>query len=257
MIPRLIHQIFLTGELSSRLKRHVVDLKARNPGWTHTLYDNERAERFIVEHYNLRMLGIYRRIDPAYGAARADLLRHLIVYKLGGVYLDVKSDARRPLDEVLYPDDKYILTQWRNGPGQPQQGYGLHPELEHIYGGEYQNYHLIAAPGHPFTEAVINKIVGNILCYRPWSGVGKMGVVRTTGPVAYTLAVHPLRAMAPHRLVTEEEIGITSSILDYNHGETFKHHYSTLTIPVARLSTIGTLLQKFVERLRRLKQKII
>lgn len=252
-IPRRIHQIFLTGELPPRLRQHVADIKARNPGWTHTLYSDADAERFVLSQYGQSMLDVYRRIDPAYGAARADLLRHLIIYKLGGVYLDIKSDIRKPLDEVLRDNDQYILTQWRNGPGQPEEGYGLHPELAHIPGGEYPNHHLIAVPGHAFSKAAIDRIVTNILHYRPWSGVGKMGVVRTTGPVAYTLAIHPLRPIAPHRLVTEEEIGTSLSIEDYSHGETFKRHYSTLSIPVVRMSPLGAALQKGVEWLRKKK----
>lgn len=252
-IPRLIHQTFSTVDLPERLQQHVDDLKARNPGWTHTLYDNNDAERFIASHYEVDMLRAYQRIDPAYGAARADLLRHLIIYKLGGVYLDIKSDAREPLDEVLHANDQYILTQWRNGPGEANQGFGLHPELSHIPGGEYHNYHLIAVPGHAFTKAAIDRIVNNILRYRPWSGVGKMGVIRTTGPSAYTLAVHPLLNSAPHRRATEEEMGLSISIPNYDHAATFKRHYSMLTIPVARLSFLETAMQKGIERLRRFK----
>lgn len=257
MIPRHIHQIFLTGDLPPRLVEHVADLKARNLGWSHTLYDAAAAKRFIRGHYGDEMLATYRLIDPAYGAARADLLRHLIIYKLGGVYLDIKSDARTALDEVIRPDDQYILTQWRNGPGQSEQGFGLHPELSHIAGGEYLTHHLIAVPGHPFSEAAIDRIARNIRNYRPWSGVGKMGVIRTTGPVAYTLAVHPLLATAPHRFATEDELGTSLSIADYNHSDTFHRHYSTLTLPVGKLSPMGRLAQKGFERLRLLNQSVI
>jgi len=255
VIPRLIHQTFPSRQLPVRLQQHVAALQARNPGWTHTLYDNEDAERFVATNYNSKILKAYRRIDPAYGAARADLLRHLIIYKLGGVYLDIKSDAREPLDEVLNAEDQYILTQWQNGPGEVHQGFGLHPELAHIPGGEYQNYHLIAVPGHPFTKAAIDKIVSNILHYRPWSGVGKMGVIRTTGPSAYTLAIHPILSTAPHRQVTQEEIGLDISIRNYNHAETFRQHYSTLTIPVARLTAVERIVQRAIERVRQMKSR--
>jgi len=256
MIPRLIHQIFLTGKLPPRLQRHIDELKDRNPGWQHHLYDHANAEEFIREHYDLAMLDTYRRINPAYGAARADLLRHLIIYKRGGVYLDIKTDAAKPLDDVLRPDDQYILTQWKNRPGDPTEGFGLHPDLSHIAGGEYQTYHLIAVAGHPFSKLAIDRIERNVLAYKPWSGVGKMGVIRTTGPVAYTLAVHPEIEKAPHRFTGEDELGLCFYIPDYNHAGVFKHHYSTLKSPVARLSPVGRLLQKIVERARLMKQAL-
>jgi len=254
MIPRLIHQIYLTGELPTRLQQHVADLRARQPNWTHRLYRNADAEDFILRHYGREMLGTYHRINPEYGAARADLLRQLIIFIEGGVYIDIKSDLLKPLDEVIGPSDQYILTQWRNGPGEVNEGFGLHPELSHIPGGEFTNHHLIGVPGHSFTEAAIKRIVSNIENYRPWSGVGKMGVVRTTGPVAYTLALHPLLNSAPHRLSTEEELGILFSIKDYSHQAVFSRHYSTLTSPVVRLSAPERLAQAGVEWLRGLKQ---
>ncbi len=257
MIPRHIHQIFLSGELPPRLADHVESLKRCNPGWRHHLYDNTLAELFIAESYGTEMLQTYRRINPDYGAARADLLRHLIIFRKGGVYLDIKTHLSRPLDEVLRDDDEYILSQWRNAPGEPTQGFGLHPDVAHIPGGEYQTYHLIAVPDHPFTKAAIDRITHNINNYRPWSGVGKMGVVRTTGPVAYTLAVHPLLDQAPHRFASEEDLGFWFTIPNYEHSEIFTRHYSKLETPVVTgLSTWGERIQRAVEAVRNLKHRL-
>lgn len=250
LIPRRIHQIFLSGDLPDRLIQQVADIKTRNPGWAHHLYAHEDAERFIATHYDDDMLRVYRRINPAYGAARADLLRHLIIYKLGGVYLDIKSDLTWPLDDVLRADDEYILTQWRNGPGELHAKMGLHPDLAHVRGGEFQSYLIIAVAGHPFSKAAIDRITGNITRYRPWSGVGRMGVLRTTGPIAYTLAVQPLLSTAPHRFTTEAAIGASMSITDYSHADVFKRHYSMLKVPVARLSAPARLAQIGFEKLR-------
>ena len=250
LIPRRIHQIFLNGDLPDRLIRQVADIKKRNPAWTHDLYAHADAERFVATHYGDDMLRIYHRINPAYGAARADLLRHLIIYKLGGVYLDIKSDLTVPLDEVLRADDQYILTQWRNGPGELHEKMGLHSDLAHVSGGEFQSYCIIAVAGHPFSKAAIDRIVGNVTRYRPWSGVGRMGVLRTTGPIAYTLAVQPFLSTAPHRFTTETAIGASMSITDYSHADVFKRHYSTLNVPVAQLSPLARLAQIGCEKLR-------
>lgn len=250
LVPRKIHQIFLTGDLPPRLSQQVADLKQRNQGWEHFLYSDRDAKQFIKTQYGSQMLEIYGRIDPAYGAARADLLRHLVIYKLGGVYLDIKSELGLPLDDVLRADDQYILTQWQNGPGQSHEKLGMHPDLAHISGGEFQSYLIIAVPGHAFSKATIDRIVRNIIGYRPWSGVGQMGVLRTTGPIAYTLAVHPLLLTAPHRFTTEDELGAIMSIPNYNHVEVFKQHYSMLRIPVIRMSSFEKLAQICIERLR-------
>lgn len=68
-------------------------MAAANPGWEHRLYNSAKAERFIADHYGVGTLAAYLRIGPEYGAARADLLRYLVIYKHGGVYLDLQSGS--------------------------------------------------------------------------------------------------------------------------------------------------------------------
>ena len=97
-IPRIIHQVFIGGKLTPELQANVDALRARNPGWEHRLYDDERAENLIRNVYGEEMLTIYHKISPEYLAARVDLLCNLIIYDAGGVYLDIKSTFERPLD---------------------------------------------------------------------------------------------------------------------------------------------------------------
>ncbi len=254
MVPRIIHQIFLQGVLPPDLERHVNNLKSLNPGWEHRLYDLKDAERIVAE-YGGEIAEAYHRIDPRYGAARADFLRHLIILRHGGVYCDIKSGFSRPLDEVIRQDDSYILAQWRNGPGEPYEGRGLHRDLAHVPGGEFVTYFIISAPNHPFTAAVTRGIVNNISRYRPWHAVGRNGVLRTTGPIAYTLALHPLLDRHPHRFASEEELGAYPSIA-YDHFAVFKGHYSQLRVPVVRLGLAGTVLSRVFDSMRALKRRL-
>lgn len=256
MIPRLFHQIYLAGDLPPRLARNAAEHRARNPGWEYQLWDAGHADAFVAANFAGEIAHAFGRINKAYGAAKADLLRQLLIWHFGGVYLDIKSELTLPLDDVLREDDAYILTQWRNGPGEQFEGIGLHPELAHIPGGEFQIYHVIAEAGHPFTQAVINRIVQNIERYRPWTAVGRNGVVRTTGPIAYTQAIHPLLGEARHRLTTEEEIGARMSISDYDHLGTFKRHYSTLQEPVVTLPAFQRLMSRGFCAARELKKMV-
>lgn len=254
MIPRIIHQIYLSGTLPAPLQANVDRLKAANPAYEHRLFDAARAEAFIARRYGPEMLALYRRIDPRYGAARADLLRHLIIFDSGGVYLDMKSSFDRPIDDAIRDDDHYVLTQWRNGPGEANAGWGLHHDLSGVPGGEYLSHFVIAEPGHVFSASAIARISRNIRAYKPWSAVGRTGVLRTTGPIAYTLAVHPLLADHPHRFAEEAELGVVYSIGDdYDHQAAFRAHYSTLTVPVIMLSRSGRALNRVFVKLREIK----
>jgi len=238
-IPRVIHQTYYTKTaLPPPLQENICRIQQLNPDWEYRLYDDADIETFILQHYGQDLLNIYQRIDTAYGAARADLFRYLLIYAVGGVYLDMKSTITRPLDAVLLPDDRYILSKWDD---DNYYGWGLHPELAGIERGEFQQWHVIGVAGHPFLQAVIRQVLHNILHYDPHTvGVGFKGVIRTTGPIPYTLSIEALRPFHPYRQVEiERDLGIIYSIYDsqstdrnQNHRHISKKHYTELDIRV-------------------------
>ena len=237
LIPPILHQTYPTLALPKDLARNVEKMKALNGSWEHRLYDDRAIERFISEHYGSAMLHLFQDIDPSYGAARADLFRYLVVYCLGGVYLDIKSRFRVPIDQVIDRADRFVLSQWSNGPGERHERYGMHADLAGVAGGEYQQWHVIAAPGSPFLRAVLEKVCANILCYRPWRhGMGKMAVLRMTGPIAYTWAIDPLLSSYPHRRVRrEDDLALDYSIRqEFQHYNLFGNHYSQSRLPLVR-----------------------
>lgn len=260
-IPRIIHQTYHTPVLPPELQENVHKMLALNPGWEYRLYDDAAIVDFIKEHYGVQVLSAYERINPTYGAARADLFRYLLIYKIGGIYMDVKSSVISRLDGCLREDDTYLLGQWENGPGEKYETWGLQADLSNIPGGELQQWHIIAAPGHPFLRAVIETVLANIDAYNPGlHGVGKLGVLRVTGPIAYTMSVFPLLSMHHHRMVNiERDLGIIYSIyFDRNpfaHKQLFKLHYSKHTESVIKLGVRRKIIAGLILLMRRLSDE--
>lgn len=251
-VPRVIHQTYPTLDLPEDLAANVAQMQALNPGWQHELYDDAAIHRFIAAEYGEAVLATYDRLDPVYGAARADLFRYLLLYRHGGVYLDIKSAALEPLDRVLRDDDRYILSQWQQK-GE-RAAWGDHAELAGVPGGEYQQWHIIAAPGHPFLRAVIQAVLANIEAYRPWrDGVAQGAVLRVTGPIAYTRAIYPIREAWPHRLVQgEASLGLRYSfVADYAHHRLFRKHYTQVETPLVRRAGLARRLDHGWALLRR------
>ena len=167
-------------------------MRGRNPDWDYRFYDDRDLRDYVLRHYGPDILAHVEAINGSYAPAKADLFRYLLMYREGGLYLDIKSQAARPLNQVIASSDRYLISQWRNGPGSRYPTWGLHSELRSVPGGEYQQWFILAAPGHPFLKAVIEKVLRNLRRYSPVHyGVGKRAVLRTTGPIAYTLvALH-------------------------------------------------------------------
>lgn len=243
MIPKITHQIFMQGfsSLPEVDRERILAFRERNPAWDHRFYDQSTAEAWLRANADERTVRAYYRINPDYYAARADLLRYLLCSKEGGLYLDVKSEARRPLDDVLHRDDSYLLSQWPELRNR-KPGEEGHPELAHIPGDEFVIWFIASMKNHPFLRAVIEQVLKNIENYNPWRiGVGAKGVLRTTGPVAYTLAIHPILNEHACRFVdAADDLGF----YPFRHGDFKRHrgqygrHYSVITDPVINGNTV-------------------
>lgn len=237
VIPRLIHQTYPSNDLPELLRENVEQIRLLNPDWDYHLYTDSDVEAFILQEYGEGVLSYYLRIDKVYGAARADLFRYLLVYKRGGVYLDIKSRFLKPIDEVLRGDEQFVISRWSNGKNEKYEGYGLHSEMLNYPGGEIQQWHIIAARGHIFLRAVILSVFKLIDAYTPWrTGVGRMGVLRLTGPIAYTIAITPLLSEKLCRTVNnEQDLCLQYSVLPKeDHQILFKKHYTTIQSAIVK-----------------------
>jgi len=197
-----------------------------NPGWKYTLYDNNEQYEYIKKYFHPYFLETYKRINSKYGAARADFFRYLLMYREGGVYIDIKSACKLPFDFIIKPNDEYLLAHWHIIHDTGELGTSL---------GEFQQWHIICKPKHPFLNAVIRKVIKNIYEYDvQLHGVGKPGVLKVTGPVPYTKAIVPILKNHKHRLFeTESDIGLVYNNIGQNHTSLFKNkHYSKIREPI-------------------------
>jgi len=243
-IPKILHQTHSRRDLPGPIVRNMIRIRDQNPGWSHRFYDEGERAAYIHENYGDEVLSYYLRISKDYGAARADLFRYLVLYREGGAYLDVKSGASRPFDEVLWVQDSYLLSHWKNGPNSPFRNWGIHPELADMKRGEFQQWFIVTTPGHPFLKSVIEHVLSNIDRYVP--GIHRTGahaVFRVTGPIAYSLAILPLLDLYPHRMVdAEDDLGLSYSIFGtqgdaQEHKAVFRSHYAELESSLIEVGT--------------------
>ncbi|WP_421695027.1 glycosyltransferase family 32 protein [Aestuariivirga sp.] len=215
---------------------NIAKLIRQNPGWEHRLFDNADMTAYLRDKLSPDDWRAVQDINPKYGVVLADLWRYAVIYHEGGVYLDIKSTINAPLDEILKPDFRFVISQWRNKFGQLYEGAGLYPEISHVPGGEFQQWFVISEEGHPFLKAVIAQVIANIRNYSPKRfGMGKEGVLRLSGPICYTSTIWPLRQHFPMTALDVVDLGFQYSIYegtaDKDRHARQPSHYSNLREP--------------------------
>ncbi|HEY0562806.1 MAG TPA: glycosyltransferase [Methylophilus sp.] len=250
VVPKVVHQTYSTKKLPIEIKNNIAKMKSENPDWIFKLYDDNDINLFITKNYP-QLLSFYKKINPKYGAAKADFFRYLVMYKQGGVYLDIKSGLNRPLNEITADIDHYVLSNWPRS--YPIIMQGLHNGISNPM-GEYQQWHIISVKGHPYLEQVINNVCNNITHYNPFiHDFGSWGVFNLTGPIAYSEAIYPILNQYPHSYFKDHlEIGLEYCAINKinklaGHHAIFKGiHYSKLTDSVVLKSMPTNLLFKLL-----------
>lgn len=259
-LPKFIHMTAASGDLPEPIQRNLEEIGRKNPNWTLMLYDDAAIERFIASAFGPRTLEVFRLIHMDYGASRADLFRYLCVFASGGVYLDIKSTTAVALDDWIVPEDRFIISQWPNSPEEKYSGWGYYPEIDHIRSGEYMQWFIVSAKGHPYLRAVLREVVSRICLYRALPlRIGRAGGRSVTGPIPYSLAIESGRSSALERQVDVLRQGLLAyTIFDDENGHyvLFKKHYSMASSPIVPLYGWELLLFRAVRAVDRVEQAV-
>ena len=96
-IPKVIHMTYISYE---HIPQKVWDnLKKFAPDYKIRFYSDEACKDFLKNNYDTEILDIWNNLKL--GAHKADLFRYCCLYKLGGVYLDIKMKPEKNLNEIF------------------------------------------------------------------------------------------------------------------------------------------------------------
>ena len=86
-------------------------LKKENPEFEHRLFDDADCRAYIEENFSADVVEAYDRLLP--GAYKADLWRYCVLYKTGGVYLDIKFQCEPgfSLMEFTKDNETFVLDR--------------------------------------------------------------------------------------------------------------------------------------------------
>ena len=245
MIPQFIYQTYPKGlDLPEPFKENIKKICLLNPSWSYRLFDDDQMRKFIFTNYDKRMVDLYDLINPVYGPARADFFRYLLLYSKGGIYLDIKASVQKSFDQIIFESDTFVTSHW--DAARINHGWGQHEcLLSKNPRGEYVNWFIISEARHPILKRVIERVISKIQNYDSLrDGVGKIGVLRTTGPIPYSMAIEDLMVESkqlPFRIADYSDLGLVYSIFESDsgskgHHQFFSPHYTTLKEPIINTS---------------------
>ncbi|MBB3950210.1 tetratricopeptide repeat protein [Aureimonas jatrophae] len=126
-VPRRIHQFWTDPEPPADVSAYMESWRRRNPGFSHRLWDDASARRFIDQEAAPEVgLAFGRAREPA---MRADIFRLALLAREGGVWADADDRCRRGIMPLL------------------ERGAGLICYQEDL--GSLGNNWLAARPNHP------------------------------------------------------------------------------------------------------------
>ena len=160
-IPKVIYQTYSSkSKIPWIAQYHIKQMCKMNPSYEYRFYDDHEIDKFIQEEFDSETYSQYLKLNI--GAAKADFFRYAMLFKKGGVYVDIDSRVAGDLDDWILPDDTGIITAER------------HP-------GMYVQWALVYDKGHPFLKKTLENVLDNIKDNRYPHDIHKM-----TGPTVYS-----------------------------------------------------------------------
>jgi len=205
MIEKNLFQSWYTNNLHPAIQKKINCYKTMNPEYTYHFYTDEDMDIFVNEHFKGEIADCYNKLNII--VTKVDFWRYLVLYKYGGVYLDMDSSIEYPLSELIKDDDEAIIT----AEGNPDT---------------YVQWGLIFKKNHPILKKAIDLIIININneingvnCDTFIDPVNK--VYYFTGPKLYTKAIDEV-----HKELFNNEI-INHSLINRNTDITYQSDFTS------------------------------
>jgi inositol phosphorylceramide mannosyltransferase catalytic subunit len=97
-IPKIIHQTWKDENIPTEFIPFMASWKKHHPDWQFILWTDEMNKKFVEEHFP-EFISIY--YSYPYSIQRADAIRYLLLYKLGGVYIDLDIECLQNIEPLL------------------------------------------------------------------------------------------------------------------------------------------------------------
>jgi len=161
-IPKHIYQTWCTKSLPQSVRHTQERMLAINPGYQHFLFLDHELDEFVRTNFSTKIFAVFSQLNII--TAKTDFWRYLVLYRTGGIYLDMDSTVSKPLETLIRPQDEAVISAEGNV-------------------GVLVQWAMIFAAQHPLLKKTIDLVVDNVQNNRFPNDIHKM-----TGPTVFTKA---------------------------------------------------------------------
>ena len=144
-IPHIIHQIWVGGSVPTRFDMWRKGWQEQHPAWDYKLWTDEDVSKLHLA--NQAIYNQAEKIAPNnVGQLRSDILRLEILLGIGGVYVDVDFQNKKPLDLIL--DSVNCFAAW---------------EVQNVW---VNNAIMGSEPNHQFINLLLDELPNNVKSHK-------------------------------------------------------------------------------------------
>ena len=191
-IPLNIFQTWVSRDFPPKMQDCIYSISQDNREFKHYVYNDADCREFIKNNFDQDVLLAYDSLVP--GAYKADLWRYCILFKYGGIYMDVKFHCVDDFKLITLCDDEYFVND--------RYSYSFRHGIYNAF--------IVAKPGNSILEKCINKVVENV--NNKYYGETSLDI---TGPTMMYPLFSPLERGKLNRLHLDNnnvQINITGNI---------------------------------------------
>ena len=142
-VPRILYHSWHSNKVPAKMAENIRSLLKSNAEFDYYLYSDEKSLQYIKDNFDESVISAFETLKP--GAYKSDLWRYCILYKTGGVYMDIKYNTVEPLISLLKRTPTIYVRD--------RDFFG---ELKCVYNGV-----MAAPPGNKIFKYCIDDVVNN------------------------------------------------------------------------------------------------
>lgn len=142
-VPLILYHSWHSNKVPAKMAENIYSILKENPEFDYYLYSDEKSLEYIKANFDDSVINAFETLKP--GAYKSDLWRYCILYKTGGIYMDIKYYSLEPITSLL-----------KRTPTLYVRDRDFFGELKCVYNGV-----MAAPPGNMIFKYCIDDIVTN------------------------------------------------------------------------------------------------